>query len=155
VVEVLEKCVGTIDDGHAAGGHMGIDFALHRLPPFRPEPALIRRHGQDRAQLDPAVLLLDDLELGSRLVEMEPLAKIDRERHGSARLNRYEVRLHARQQSSNAAFVTSRRDRARFQPTALAFCGTASSPQVRRGPARPGAARRGPAPARRVEISRR
>ncbi len=88
VVEVLEESVGTIDDGHAAGGHMFIDFALHRLPTFCPEPALIRRHGQDRAQFDPAVLLLDDLELGSRLVEMKPLTKINRERNGSTRLKR-------------------------------------------------------------------
>ena len=108
VVEVLEKRVGAIDDSHAAGGHMRIDFALHRLPTFCPEPALIRRHGQDRAQLDPAVFLLDDLELGSRLVQMKPLAKVNREGHGSTRLKRYEVRLHAKQHSSNTAFFKSR-----------------------------------------------
>src|SRR5665811_2014731 len=85
-IEVLEERVGTIDHGHAAGGHVRIDFALHRLPPLCPEPALIRRHGEDRTQLNPAVVLLDDLELGSRLLEVEPLAKVNRERNGSTRL---------------------------------------------------------------------
>jgi hypothetical protein len=85
-IEVLEECVGTIDHGHVAGGHVRIDFAFHRLPPLCPEPTLICRHGQDRTQLDPAVVLLDDLELGSGLVEVEPLAKVNRERHGPARL---------------------------------------------------------------------
>src|SRR5664280_803559 len=94
-VELLEELVRTIDHGHAASGHVRIDFALHRLPPFGPEPSLIRRHGQDRSQLDPAIVLLDDLELGSRLVEVEPLAKINRERHGPTRLKCDEVCLHA------------------------------------------------------------
>ncbi len=85
---------------------MHIDFVLHRLPPVGPEPALICRHGQDRAQFDPAVVLLNDLQLGSRLVEMEPLPKINRERHGTTRLQGYVVRLHALQHSSNAAAVT-------------------------------------------------
>lgn len=71
---MLEKPVGTVDDRHAAGGDMRIDFALHRLPALGPEPALVGRHGQDRKQLDPAVLLLDDLELSSGLVEMEPVS---------------------------------------------------------------------------------
>ncbi len=69
---MLEERLRTIDGRHPAGRHVLVDLTLHHLPPFRPEPALIGRNRQERTQLDPPVLLLDDLELGTGLVEMKP-----------------------------------------------------------------------------------
>ena len=72
---MLEQPVGTVDDRDPTGGDVRIDLALHRLPPLRPEPALIGRNRQDRKKLHPAIFLFDDLDLGAWLIEVETIVK--------------------------------------------------------------------------------
>lgn len=45
-VEVLEQCIGAIDDGDAPGSDVLVDLVLHGLPALAPEPVLVGRHGQ-------------------------------------------------------------------------------------------------------------
>lgn len=113
---------------------------FHRLPPLRTEPALLGRHWQDRAQLDPSVLLFDDLDLSPGLVEVEPPAKVDGQRDRSARLKCHEVRLHATRHGSNAALVKTARRTTRYSrapPVAAAVCGPRAGRAARGAPRDP------------------
>jgi len=69
------------------------------------EPALVRSHGQHAAKLHHAILPLDDLDLGARLVDVEPSAKTDRKSDRTPRLDRHVVFFHAKQLSSITATV--------------------------------------------------
>lgn len=91
---MVKECVRALEPDHSAGRDVLVDFALHGLPPLLPEPTLVRWDREDGAQLDPTVVFLDDLELGSRLIEMESLAKINGQGNRPARLDSHEMRLH-------------------------------------------------------------
>ena len=102
-VEVLEQRVGPVDHGDTAGSHVLIDLALHGLPAIGPEPSLIRRNGQNLPELDAAIVLLHDLDLRARFVQMQPAPKVSRQCNRTSRLDGDEMRFHVMQYSSNAA----------------------------------------------------
>lgn len=71
----------------SAGCHMLVNLALAFLPPLGPKPALVSRYGQRRPQFENAVLSLDQLDLSTRLVEVEPPTNVGRERDGAPALH--------------------------------------------------------------------
>ena len=82
--------------GDPTGGEVLGDLALHRLPPIRPEPALVGWDRQNGLEFDDSVLALDDPDLCPRLVKVQAAAEVGRQCDGPARLDRYEVTLHVR-----------------------------------------------------------
>ena len=87
------------------GGDILVRFALHGLPALGPEPGLVGRDGQDRLQLDVTVLVLDDLHLCARLVQVHAPPKVSRQGDGPAGLHRDEVALHDGEQDSSDTAV--------------------------------------------------
>src|SRR5664279_5038508 len=86
LVQVGEEVIGRLVHGHLAAGNVLVDFPLTPLPLFGPEPRLIGRHWQCRAQLDYTVTALEDLDLRARLIQMHPAAKLARQCDESAGL---------------------------------------------------------------------
>ena len=84
-----------------SGGDVLVRFTLPGLPPLGPEPGLVGRDGQDRLQFDVAVLVLDDLHLCTRLVEVHAPSEVSRQGDGPAGLHRDEVALHDGWQDSS------------------------------------------------------
>jgi len=68
---------------------MAVHLALTLLPPFGPEPSLIRRNRQCGPQFQHSVAALDDFHLCAWFVEVQPATNLDRQRHDSSGLNSY------------------------------------------------------------------
>lgn len=77
-VENRQEPIESINDRRATGRDVGIGLALHGLPALRPKPGLIGRHGDDRYKLNSPVVVLDELDLGIRLVEVKSPTEISR-----------------------------------------------------------------------------
>ena len=71
-----EEVIGRLVQGHLAAGDVLVDLTLTTLPVFGPEPCLVGRNRQCRAQLDHTVIAFKDLDLRSRLIQMHPSAEL-------------------------------------------------------------------------------
>ena len=58
------KAADSIDDDGSARGDVLVGLALHLLPALAPKPGLIGGDRYDWAQLDPTIIVLDQLDLG-------------------------------------------------------------------------------------------
>jgi hypothetical protein len=100
-----DQLVNAVDNRDPTRGDVGVGFALHRLPAIGPEPGLVSRHRDDRHQLEAPVIVLDQLELRVRAIEMETAPEIGRKGDRAACLDGKDVRLHALQHNGITALV--------------------------------------------------
>jgi len=75
---VTEEGVAVVVDGHPPSRHVLVDLLLALLPTVLPEPALISRDRQHRPKLENTVLTFSDLDLRTRLIEMQPTSNVCR-----------------------------------------------------------------------------
>jgi hypothetical protein len=76
LIEVTKEGVTVVVNGHPPSRHVLVDLLLALLPAVLPEPALISRDRQRRPKLENAVLTFSDLDLRTRLVEMQPTSNV-------------------------------------------------------------------------------
>ena len=77
---MAEEVLGRLVNRHASGSDVFVDLALALLPPLGPEPALIGWHGQSGPQLDDPVGALRQLQLRTRLVQVQPATNVGGQR---------------------------------------------------------------------------
>jgi hypothetical protein len=78
LIEVTEEGFAVVVDGHPPSRHVLVDLLLALLPAVLPEPALISRDWQHRPKLENTVLTFSDLDLRTRLIEMQPASNVCR-----------------------------------------------------------------------------
>lgn len=82
-----QQALAVVVDSDLTRCDVCIDRLFAFLPVLRPEPRLIRRDRQLRAQFKHAIAADGGLELSAGLIEMQALAKLGRQRDHSAPLD--------------------------------------------------------------------
>jgi hypothetical protein len=84
---MVEQSVATVVHHDAPGGHMLVDLAFTILPALLPKPSLISWNRQRWPKLQHPVLALNDLNLGTWLIEMQAAPHIGRQRNDTTSLH--------------------------------------------------------------------